>query len=31
MRTNAIHIFTSDDDEEYEDMGLDIMIWLRAK
>jgi len=27
MRTNAIHIFTADDDED-EDVGLDIIIWL---
>jgi len=27
MRTNAIHIFTADDDED-EDVGLDIIIWM---
>jgi hypothetical protein len=31
MREHYMNIFTSDDDEEEEDMGFDIIIWLRAK
>jgi hypothetical protein len=30
MRAHSMDIFTTDDDED-EDMGLDIMVWLRAK
>ena len=31
MREHYMNIFTSDDDEDDEDMGCDIIVWLRAK